>query len=155
VEISDLDLQTSDVDGGKLVAVKGGKISFDVDGGHVEISSSDGCVTITPQPGDGQEPRICANDIAADSPELTSGPYGELVSRFADVSMGVVVVERDGRWFVSPLRTMSNALLTLVGTIERADLEPGGALHELFTGGYGLDSYGFGGIGGTESSASS
>jgi hypothetical protein len=142
IEISNLDLQTSDVDGGKLVALKGGQIGFDIADGHIELNSSDGCVTITPPPGEGEPDRLCAKDIADSTPELASGPFGELASRFSDFTAGLVVVERNGKWFVSPLRTTSNLIFTLLGTIQRADLERGGSLYDLFTGGYSLDSTG-------------
>jgi hypothetical protein len=144
IEISNLDLQTSDADGGQLVTLRGGQIGFDIDGGHVEFNSGDGCVTVTPPPGEGEEDRLCAKDIGESTPELASGPFGELASRFADAATGLVVVERDGKWFVSPLRTTSNLIFTLLGTVQRSDLEPGGPLYDLFTGGYSLDSSGFG-----------
>lgn len=94
------------------------QVDIDVDDTSVVILIEGDCVTITVDEGDGPETETaCADDLVEEAglEALTTGAFADL--RTAAVP-GMVVREVDGRWYVSPLRTGSAAVLGVLRTIE-------------------------------------
>lgn len=63
----------------------------------------------------------CADTSQLDSVELPD-EVRDVVERFQNIKSGIVVVQEDGKWYVSPLGTMGDAWLTVLGAIEREDI---------------------------------
>lgn len=93
------------------------RVASGEDEGTVTIDS-DGCITAT---FDGETEEMCTDTGAID---LTDTPMGDLEARFADMDdLGLVVTQRGGQWFVSPIRTYSETFLAFARVIDREDLE--------------------------------
>ncbi|MGE0796397.1 MAG: hypothetical protein AB7H43_09540 [Acidimicrobiia bacterium] len=139
--IDELDLE-SDVDG-DVATVKVVSLAATVvtDEGTVRIE--DDCVTIEAA---GEAPvRTCGND-----PTALLGELGLAVPGFRPPpttagggptpDVGIRAVRVDGRWYVSPVRTVLDAVVASVRTLEPADLE------ELVSSVQGLLTMGMGGF---------
>lgn len=100
--------------------------SFSVSGsapeeGEFEMTVGEGgCATITI---DGETEEVC-EEADAGSIDLTDTPMGDLEAMFADMDeLGLVVAERDGQWYVSPVRTYSEMFLAVARVIDREDID--------------------------------
>lgn len=141
VAIDSLDTDVARDGDTATVAVSGFAVSGVLEDASFEVSYADGCYQVTYE---GESEEVC--------PE-TSGPGGEggatIAEDLLDAQLGVVTVERGGRWYVSPVRSTFQVLLAVVGAVDRSDLEnPEQLLSEAF----GLDPLlegmmGFGGAG--------
>lgn len=65
---------------------------------------------------DEEDEKVCRGD------DLEDGGLSAL-SRMQDLSLGITVVETDGRWYVSPVRTVLDTLVEALATITVDDLE--------------------------------
>jgi len=124
-KISDLKFTTSDVTGGKKVSLqhvtveaKGHKTSVTVDAGA-------GKVTIDQ---DGKSQELTSDNVL----QMVAGQSSNMPPQVADLvkrefkqmlTVGIVTTEVNGKWFVSPLRTGSGLLLTLLQGLQPADID--------------------------------
>lgn len=118
VEITDLGMSEEDVEGGRRVVLESYGVSVAVPGeGEMGFTFDGECTTVVGVPTGafadafeayGGRDRICASD--------TQEALGPLASLFdpAGRRAGVIVVERDGEWFVSPVRTMLDLAVQLL-----------------------------------------
>lgn len=140
--VEEMEFETSDVDGGTRVVPTAATFSFETYEGEMSLSYGDGCVEVS---GDLAEDfvedigdtRVCTDDldsIETDLDEEDAEALRELGELFTDFQPGVVVVQRDGAFYVDPLRTFDDLTFQVLAGVERADLEEGGILYRLFTG---------------------
>jgi hypothetical protein len=141
--VDGLEFDTAGVDGGTRVVPTAGTGTFTTDDGDVTVSIEDRCIEATGDVGDDMEDElgtsvVCQDDLAEGlGDELTEEEQAELEelgALFTDYEAGLVVVERDGAYYVDPLRTFSDLTLQLFDGVDRADLEEGGILYRVFTG---------------------
>ena len=136
-----LELQSKQVDGRTVVSIT--KLSADLlitaDGfkGHMIVDGD--CLDVTYQ---GKRSKQCGDDIKkiftdlSDSPEAAAQAEKLWTQRnrrlFSDpASAGAVTVtQRDGKWFVSPLRTTFGSLLTSLRKVKPQDLKGAGKTPE-------------------------
>jgi hypothetical protein len=151
--IRDLDLRDSSIAGGTRVQVKGGTVEIDERDGHLELTvDAEGCVTATAHGsfrdslggdfGDGN--KVCPSDVK-DKLGDQSGALDALQATVGRATVGILVVSRGGKFFVSPTRTIFDVVLQVLKAVDRKDLEEGGSLFKLFTGqlDFGFNSNGF------------
>lgn len=125
---------TVDQDGSKAhLTLSAATVSLAGDGMEVELEYGDGCIRISGSQMETQN--FCADDIAQGSEgqtfddlglpteELTA--LGETVSEaFADMQgSGITMTEVDGQWYVSPLGTMSDTVLSVMQALDRSEIE--------------------------------
>jgi hypothetical protein len=141
--VEGLEFDTRDVEGGTRVVPRAGTLEITTDDGDLSVSLDEGCIEATGEIGDDFDDEygtsvVCMDDLQDDlQGDLTEEERADLeeVGRmFSDYQPGMVVVEEDGRHYVSPLRTFSDLTLQVFDGIERADLEEGGILYRIFTG---------------------
>jgi hypothetical protein len=137
VRIENLELE-SDTDGDEAV-VKIREVEVSGDFGGMSFSYADGCATIEPPPeSGGEEERICNGDDPASAFGLFGGGFFPFPMQGLDAEMppppklsfegeqpdlGIVTTRVDGRWYVSPTRTMLDALVESLELFERSDLD--------------------------------
>jgi len=126
--VSGVEYETSEVDGGTLVQLRGGALDLAVPGLGLRIHVEDGCTTVE----DGTGPMtICGNDLGSLGAELEA----ELGVEVPDLDLGrpvlgLVTVEDGGQWYVSPLRTVAHDVIEGLRAFDRADLDE---LAQFFT----------------------
>jgi hypothetical protein len=130
VDVKRLDLDADRSGSHAVVAIKGFDAAYTYeDGTNTGTVSYDGrCLTYGGRavaPGEG---RVCPDD--AGGPEALTNIASRLPAQ------GIVVVERDGQWYVSPTRTVLESLLGVLKTVQRSDLD---GLRDFF-GGTTIDS---------------
>jgi hypothetical protein len=150
--VDDLDLTVGPVDGGVRVVPLAGRFTLVTDEGDMTMAYGDGCIEVSGELAQDVEDdlgstRVCAEDVEGLVDDLSSqeeADLRELGALFENVQPGIVVVERDGAYYVDPLRTFGDLWFQLFAGVEREDLEQGGILYRLFTGelDWGIDSGG-------------
>ena len=105
--------------------VKITKVAVDADLGGMAFSYKDGCADFTPP--DGEPQHVCTG---ADPTEFlrTMGIGANLQPpklSFADkhANIGIIATRVDGKWYVSPTRTMLGALVAQLELVQRSDLD--------------------------------
>jgi hypothetical protein len=124
LQITDLKLR-SEKDGDQAtVYVEDAKVTAKADGTTV-LSYADGCAVV-------QERKICKGDdpTTALQDSLAGNPMAPLFQNLTlpklDIGrpkLGIVTVERDGKWFVSPIRTSLGAVTATLKVLDRGDLD--------------------------------
>jgi hypothetical protein len=142
--VEGLEFETSGVDGGTRVVPTAGTATFSFYDGDMSLTMEDGdlCVEVTGDMATDMEDEwgtsvVCQGDLGDLGGELSDDERQELEelgALFTDYQAGVVVVERDGAFYVDPLRTFSDLTLQVFQGIERDHLEEGGILYRIFTG---------------------
>jgi len=148
IELTRLDLSSTGIDSGRLVAIDAIGVEvespvvngrFDVgdgqfhativspDGfGRVELSYVDGCFrTVFTEPNQPEQVEEFCEDDAQDAIDEFVG-FGELPDFDIFTStprLGILTVEFDGLWYVSPLGTMVSAQVETVAAIDAVKLE--------------------------------
>jgi len=133
VDVTQLDLRTTGQgDDRALVQVE--KLGFNgtVREENIRITYRDGCATIAPITGRGQSERVCPGDFAEGAPEL----FGQFLPEGVDTpqidveqpALGIATVRRDGKWYVSPTRTILDNVVATLKVLDRDDLD---ALRDL------------------------
>ncbi|WP_199440084.1 DUF3824 domain-containing protein [Umezawaea beigongshangensis] len=121
-----LETDEKEVTGGTLLTVK--KLSVEADGEKVDVSRDGDCYTVAAQ-GDSQ--KLCADEVTqlieqqggSDLPPAAVDVMGRLASGLMQEGVGVVATEVDGKFYVSPFRTYSELLLTVVRQLEAKDVD--------------------------------
>lgn len=86
--------------------------------GGFGVDFRDGCVTFGAQ---GEQERACQRDL--DSAELPAELRRLYEFGSAEFDIGFLTVKRDGEWYVSPTRSLLDALVALARPIDRSDLD--------------------------------
>jgi hypothetical protein len=103
----------------------------------IEVTKLDGAcvhVVITGSSPDTVDEKFCAEDVRHPAEENGVSPQGAdvLVRELGQLAeVGVVTVKVDGKWYVSPARTLSDLFLTFSTPLQRQDLD---GLREAFSG---------------------
>lgn len=131
IDVHDLDTRTERDGREAMVTITGLRATIRTDDGDVEVELDGACATVRTPEGtqatcDDVEPVDEAADEAA-GVALTS------LSGLLDESeaLGIATVERGGRWYLSPLRTIFDPIVEALRRVEKRDLE---ALGELLLG---------------------
>jgi hypothetical protein len=142
VSVTSADLRVGDRDGDRAT-VYVGDIGMRATDGTTTLELADGCVTIDEGTGPTTE---CADDLGglADLDELLSGDGGSgdpgesndelaaaldelsstMTATFDDLgSLGIATDRVDGRWYVSPMRTGSDAVLAVLRAVQPGELD--------------------------------
>lgn len=127
VDITQLDLRTA-AQGGDRAMVQIEKLAFDglVREENLRITYRDGCATLAPITGRGRSERFCPGDFGEGAPELfgqffPGGPIPDL--DVEQPALGIATVRRDGKWYVSPVRTVLDNVIATLKVLDRADLD--------------------------------
>lgn len=91
------------------VVVAGFAVDASFDGEAVSASFDGECVTV--EGPDGKAEEQCTGDLS------DLGPLGDILN-VDDAVVGVSTVEVDGRWYVSPTRTMFDAVVGLLASLD-------------------------------------
>lgn len=143
MQIEGLELDTSSVQGGTRVVPTAATVTVTTYDGTSTFSWADSCIEVSGYLAEDFEEDFgdttaCFDDVVDDmGSELSDDAeeeLRELFSLFEEFQPGVVVVERDGGFYVDPLRTYSDVMFQMFEDVERADLEEGGILYRLFAG---------------------
>jgi hypothetical protein len=149
ITVDGLEFDTSSVQGGTRVVPTAGSVTVDDYESQTTVSYRDGCVEVSgDEAADFEDEfgttRVCPDDIGdlGDLSEEEEADLREIGELFADFEPGVVVVERDGAFYVDPLGSFTDLVFQMFQGVEREDLEEGGILYRLFTGDlFGWDDY--------------
>ena len=82
---------------------------------------ADGCLEVTAVWSDGYEEdasEVCRDELGQRPPRDGYGLFWSSGFDEMQLSLRVVVVERDGRWYVSPTRTAFDSMLVFLGSVE-------------------------------------
>jgi hypothetical protein len=108
-------------------------LQISADGEEVELEFGDGCLRVSGSNVPTEE--VCADDVAegAEVPALDDlglpteelGALGETVSEaFADFEgVGITMTRVDGEWFVSPIGTMTDTMLSVMRALDRQEID--------------------------------
>jgi hypothetical protein len=102
-------------DGRASVTLEKIAVDFRAEGEQGSVAYDGECVTITAPDVPEEEGRVCPDDA-----ELPA-PLSDIVT--TTPTTGIVVVERDGEWFVSPTRTMFEAIVGFLKALDREKLD--------------------------------
>ena len=127
IDVTQLDLRTANQDGDRaLVQIE--KLGFNgvVREENIRLTYRDGCVTIAPLTGRGRSEQICPGNFGEGAPELfeqffPGGPTPDL--DIEQPALGIATVRRDGKWYVSPIRTTLDNVIATLKVLDRGDLD--------------------------------
>lgn len=125
--ISNLKFTTSDVTGGKKVSLQSVTVKTGGQTVNVSVDAAGGKVTIE---SGGKSQVITADTVVQLASQ--SGGMGNMPAQVQDIvkrefkqllTVGIVTTQVNGKWFVSPLRTFSGVLLTLLKGLQPGDID--------------------------------
>ncbi|MBK5222100.1 MAG: DUF2510 domain-containing protein [Acidimicrobiia bacterium] len=118
LEVTDVEYDIVERDGIAIVQFRGIALNGVVDGEEFAFEFAEGCISATVE---GETEEECLPEVEVD---LSESPIGDIGEIFSDMDeLGLVVAERDGQWYVSPIRTYSDIILTVMRAIDRDELE--------------------------------
>jgi hypothetical protein len=137
--ISDVNLSVEGSGDTRLVKIDGFTINYDDDQVSAEVRLADGCVHVDQIQTDGSQHDAydsCASGGAnADALGADLGGFAGLQGLFDPSSLtkglGITVHQVDGKWYVSPTRTVLETLVTVVGTLKDGAV---GSIVQMFAG---------------------
>ncbi|GHF51402.1 hypothetical protein FHX82_004011 [Amycolatopsis bartoniae] len=124
-KVLDLQTATSDVTGGTRATLTSLKLQ-DPSGGTYSVTRTDDCYEVT---GEGRTQRLCADELA----DQIESEAGELPTAVRDVlkhlssgilrqGVGVVTTKVDGKYYVSPVRTLTEQGMTILRSLQPGDI---------------------------------
>lgn len=119
-----LSFTTTTLDDGTMVHIGDG-LTIDVNADGAHVSYGDGCFTATYQ---GRTTHMCRSQDAATMAKLLQAlpaavrPIFQRLTR-ATPAMGLVTVEENGSWFVSPVRTALQGASGWLGLFQPSDIQ--------------------------------
>jgi len=126
-KISDLKFTTTDVTGGKKVSLKNATIETDGKRTTITVDAAAGKMTVDQ---DGKKQEFTGDNLLA---QMTgSGRSTQMPPQVADMvkrefkqllSIGIVTTQVDGKWYVSPLRSFSGVVTTMLQGLQPADID--------------------------------
>jgi hypothetical protein len=141
VEVEITDARVEDLGrGASRVVPTAVNVSGELDGAAFDFTLEDHCVelSVDVEDEDGFElDRTCFDeDIESDIADDVDVPeeISDLIAAVSPIEGGFVTVERDGRHFVSPIRTLVQSIADVVDDIGAEDLQPGGIIRDAFEG---------------------
>jgi hypothetical protein len=163
-EIDNVELESTGSGDTRRVVVGGFDVSFDTEYDSGDVSYDGECYSwdidynyeeyyfdepYTTEEPEGDAGEVCAGEVPDVDDELYFG--GSLFPALPSTSLAFTVVERDGKWFVSPVRTVLDSAVGALEALEPGDIEDMGAwLSEFFGSSY--DESQFEAVGGAISS---
>lgn len=127
IEVHDIDTRTERDGNEATVAITGLRATVRTDDGDVEIELDGTCATVrTPE---GTETTCDDGEPVDESLGVALAPLSGLLDDAEP--LGISTVERGGRWYLSPLRTIFEPIVEALRRVEKRDLE---ALGELLLG---------------------
>jgi hypothetical protein len=137
--ISDVNLSVEGSGDTRLVKIDGFTMNYDDDQVSAEVRLADGCVHVVQIQTDGSQHDAydsCASGEAnADALGADLGGFAGLQGLFDPSSLtkglGITVHQVDGKWYVSPTRTVLETLVAVVGTLKDDAV---GSLVQMFAG---------------------
>jgi hypothetical protein len=144
MDITRLRLEAKAGDGRALVQVR--EFGFRARAEGFTVTYEGGCVELTGAPGlgdeAGQSQRVCQGDGPDDVARKFGVPFFGLGlggASFPDLDLrqpelGFVAVERDGKWYVSPTRTVLDNVVGMLRVLDRPALDAMRQAFESFTG---------------------
>lgn len=112
VSVDRLDTEVARAGDTAAVTVTGFAASGSVDGEPFGVTYDGRCFVTTYE---GETEEVCPDELGGRSPASSRAGVG--------ARLGVVAVEHDGAWYVSPTRSILQVLLAVVGSVDRSDLE--------------------------------
>lgn len=104
-----------------IVSFPSFSITAAADGELVELSFDGECTTIAIE---GETEEICTDEGAGAGIDFTDTPAGDLAAIFDDLEpAGLVVAQRDGQWYVSPVRSVSESMLSVMRAIDSNEFD--------------------------------
>ena len=134
IEIKDAQYAVTGSGNRRQVTITAININATVDGEEVSFELKDGCATVTSR---GQSIASCSGEESddgalgtatdqlglPDTPELKTF-FDDLGNAFSDLELhGIVVDKVDGKWFVSPLGTGAEVVLSILRALDRDEIE--------------------------------
>ena len=117
IEVRPLGLKVTEASGYRLVSMTGFEGSVDSTDLNATFSFQDNCLEAEIN---GEQQNFCSEDLAE---ELDVGPLAGLFERLALNPTGIATVEVGGQWYISPTRTMTSAMLSVLTALEPGDIE--------------------------------
>jgi hypothetical protein len=114
-QLKSLDVDTARDGGRAVVSLKAFDVTYTAEGKSGEVIYDGKCVTVKAPDIPPDQGRLCP-----DNPDIPA-PIADLAGRFPN--QGIVTVQRDGAWFVSPTRTLFDGLVGVLKAVDRKDLE--------------------------------
>ncbi len=126
VKVTSLETDAKSVAGGTQVTIK--KLTVEADGEQVEINRDGDCYDLSAQ---GQSQRLCADqltgllseEVGDEIPAAATDAIGRLLGGLLKDGIGVVATEVDGKWYVSPFRSVAELYLSLLRSLQPQDIE--------------------------------
>ncbi|ONI85204.1 hypothetical protein ALI22I_31965 [Saccharothrix sp. ALI-22-I] len=125
-KLIELETDSKDVTGGTLLTIR--KLVLEVEGETGEITRDGDCYTAKAQ---GETQRLCADEITQlveqqggrNIPSAAIDVIARVGAQVLKDGVGVVATEVDGKWYVSPFRTYSELVLTLMRGLQPSDID--------------------------------
>ena len=126
------------------VTISGFAVSGSIDDESFDASFDGDCFSGS---FDGESEELCLDDLEEEGLALGIG-RSAFAQELVDAQLGVVTVQRDGLWYVSPTRSFQEVVLALMRVVDREDLEDP---EQLLSNAFGFSPFlyggGFGGFG--------
>lgn len=122
-QLKNIDLDTNRDGSHASVAIKGFEVAFSTEGDTGSVAYDGKCVTLSGPDVAPEDSRVCPEDAEG------FAAFEGFASRLP--AQGLVVVERDGQWYVSPTRTVLESLTGALRAMQRSDLDK---LRDFFQG---------------------
>ncbi|GAB3884158.1 hypothetical protein GCM10029964_044740 [Kibdelosporangium lantanae] len=121
--IDQLETDTNSVTGGTKVTLK--SVTVTADGDTVKVTKSGDCYEATFE---GETRKLCASDATKEfggskMPAGTRDAVTHLVTGLFSNGLGVVTTKVDGKWYVSPGRSVFELLLTGLRSLQPQDIQ--------------------------------
>ncbi|PPK66895.1 proline-rich domain-containing protein [Actinokineospora auranticolor] len=126
ITIGKLETETADVDGGTKVLLKEAELTKD--GETVRVSKDGECYAVE---ANGEKQKACADDVAekafgrSATRDMDPGAKQALTNLIKGMmaNSGVVTTEVDGKWYVSPIRTVTELEVTALQSLQPEDIK--------------------------------
>jgi len=125
--VSNLKFTTTDVTGGKKVSLQNATIEADGKTTTITVDAPAGKVTVDQDgrkqefTGDNVLQQISGSSRSAQMPPQVADMIKREFKQL--LTVGIVTTQVDGKWYVSPLRTFSGVLTTMLQGLQPADIE--------------------------------
>jgi len=143
MSVTDLQLDVNSSGDTASVIIKAISVEGVLDGAPVSLTLEGECMSYEVM---GESDRICSDDLA-NMPEFGEfGEFGGLAGGFNMDSLpqtGIVVSKVDGLWYLSPVQTMTKALIAQLATLDAGDVSElfdalaDGSIEDLLNGSVG------------------
>ncbi|HEY4021677.1 MAG TPA: flagellar basal body protein FliL [Pseudonocardiaceae bacterium] len=127
ISIDRVAFKDKQVTGGVDAVVQSATLSKD--GDQLMISQQGGCYAVT-DTGSGDQRKLCASDFAdqaqsdlAELPPEVGTALQDLTSGLLTSGLGLVATEVDGKWYVSPVRSVGALLVAMISGLQPADIK--------------------------------